>query len=197
MTPAEQAEIFAQFVGVPGKKPVDKIGGRKNDIVRKPQFDAKLGADGGLLLQLSGGVRIGGTKIRPFHIDVRLQPTQEFHRRRPFVDGHGPHRPQGGQGLGAEPLRKGRAVGPLVHIAIRTDRHKKLVSEAAGRFQIANMADVQQIKTAMRQHDSFARTLKLRRKFRHAGEGNHLGRSRHGCCSFVVAHSRPPGAFCD
>ena len=59
--------------------------------------------------------------------------------------------------LGPHRLGEGRAVRPLVHMAVGRDGHHQHVAERLGRLEVADVADVQEVEAPVAEHDPPAR----------------------------------------
>ena len=87
------------------------------------------------------------------------------------------------QHFGAQFGVEDRSARTLVDEAVGGNGNDQHVAEPARRFEMAHMAEMQEIERAVRLHDGLAELAKLRRDLRYLFEGAHLvarsGRGSH------------------
>ena len=142
--------------------PVDQMRRGKGDIVGEDHLPAMRLDGAALALDIAGNVARGVLVVGSLDVEIRLDPRQQVNRRGGVIDPHPVNEAQCGNHFGPQSLFEHRAVRSLVDVGVvghRDDQHRAL---AFGRFQMPDMADMQQIEDAVAQHDCFARKPRAR-----------------------------------
>ena len=123
-------------------------GGREDRLVREAHLASDLVHGVDLGLEPHGRAR-EILELPSLDVVVGPEESYRFDGRRRAVDGHEVDAVQRGQSLGPETRGEDGSPWSLVHVPVRGHRHDQEVAHPAGRLEVLDVADVQEVETSV------------------------------------------------